>query len=314
MAKQKSQNKKNSFKEQLKLYLSSLSSRLNNYIYFNIPGVEDSVVITNGDYELLTIYSASSLSIHLLSFKNQEFIDKLKSILQIPSNIPYCIKSNFIRKAIKDSELEDYTVVFNDKKDLILQNTITNEILNVEVDRQKNDEDSTEEDSTEDTSSDDEENNTINNNEIEKDKLCGYCVSDVYALKVLEEECNVLKDYSEEYFKSLNKKYLIYDYTSIKTKPYLTNIYKTENITADMLDLKIPNMNECYVLFIDGQDIVSIKEFVKKTKGECKQYIWSENGTTIKNMAIYEDDELVVKSCRPFNEIIPISKQHVIKL
>lgn len=301
----------NNFIDKLKLYLSALSARLNNYIYFNVPGLENSIIISNGDYALLTIYSSSSLSLHLLSFKDSSLIDKIKSTLKIP-NIPYCIKSNFIRKAIKDFNLEDYDFIFGKNNELILKNTITNDILSVEV-KKKGD---SEEDSTSDDNADnmDDENNCLSNTEIEKDKLCGFCISDVYALKILEEEGKNLEKYNEEYFLNLNRKYLVNQYNPSNIKPYLTNIYKTEKITSDMLDLKIPDMNDCYVLFIDGQDIVSIKEFMKKTKGECKQYIWSDNGTTIKNMAIYEDEELIVKSCRPFNEIIPISKKHVIKL
>ena len=299
------------FDKQLKLILSSLSRRLNKYIYFNFAELESSIVITNADYELLTTYAPVSLSIHLVTFKDKEYYNKIKSFFRIP-DIPYVVRAEIIGKALVHNTTDELKIVVdtNDNMKIVLKE---NEEITFTSTSDENDEfdfdqnDSARNSILSEENDEYEEEYKIPETFSDKD-ICGTTITNTYAWKLLEELVFQLNDYSEEYF-TKDKKFILNNIKPDEVEWYTSNLFRPVIIPQEILYKKVDEISNCYLVCIDGQDVVSVKEFIKKVKGTCNQYIWSNNGETIRCMAIYEDDIMVVKSTRPFYEIIPLTKK-----
>ena len=299
------------FDKQLKLILSSLSRRLNKYIYFNFAELESSIVITNADYELLTTYAPVSLSIHLVTFKDKEYYNKIKSFFRIP-DIPYVVRAEIIGKALVHNTTDELKIVVdtNDNMKIVLKE---NEEITFTSTSDENDEfdfdqnDSVRNSILSEENDESEEEYKIPETFSDKD-ICGTTITNTYAWKLLEELVFQLNDYSEEYF-TKDKRFILNNIKPDEVEWYTSNLFRPVIIPQEILYKKVDEIANCYLVCIDGQDVVSVKEFIKKVKGTCNQYIWSNNGETIRCMAIYEDDIMVVKSTRPFYEIIPLTKK-----
>lgn len=301
------------FDKQLKLILSSLSRRLNKYIYFNFTELESSIVVTNADYELLTTYAPVSLSIHLITFKDKENYNKIKSFFRIP-DVPYVVRAEIIGKALVHNTTEELKVIVdtNDNMKIVLKE---NEEVTFTATSDEDDEFDSDQNDSVRSSFSSEENDELEDEEEYKipetfsgKDICGTTITNTYAWKLLEESVFQLNDYSEEYF-TKNKKFIINNIKPDEIDWYTSNLFRPVIIPQEILYKKVDEISNCYLVCIDGQDVVSVKEFMKKVKGTCNQYIWSNNGETIRCMAIYEDDIMVVKSTRPFYEIIPLTKK-----
>lgn len=299
----------NKFEEQLKILFSFNSGRLNKYLYFNIPGVPNTVVTSNGNYDLITSCSPVTLSLHLVQFKNIELYQKIKEYFKVPDDKPYVIRMELILKAfinhlandlVIQSDLNNTTKIATKDNDTIV---IAEEVItDDEVETNESEDMSIEEEIEEII-------DTISLDSFPNNDIFGAVVNHVYAWSILVEEVNNLNDYSEQYFNNNNIKYISHTLDIESVNWYMPLVYRPFKVDKDFFDYGTKEMDDCYIVCLDGQDALSTKGFIKKVDGVCTQYAWSHNNKTVKCMAIYEDSDVVIKSIRPFYEIIPIIKR-----
>lgn len=297
------------FEDQLKILFGFTSGRLNKYLYFNVPGVENSIVATNGNYDLITACSPVTLSLHLIEFKDIELYQKIKNYFKVPNDKPYVVRMELILKAFVNHLVNDLAIQSDMNNTTKIATKDNNTIvITEEVVAEEND--STEE--VEELSIEEEIEemlDTISLDSFPNNDIFGAVVNHVYAWSILVEEINKLKEYTENYFITNNLKYIKQELNCESIKWYSSLQYRPFKVDKDFFDYESKEMDDCYILCLDGQDAVSTKGFIKKVDGLCTQYAWSHNNKTVKCMAIYEDSTVVIKSIRPFYEIIPIIKR-----
>lgn len=296
------------FEEQLKILFGFTSGRLNKYLYFNIPHLENTVVSTNGNYELIASCSPVTLSIHLITFKDIELFNKIKEFFNVPDDKPYVVRMELVLKAFVDHLASDL-VVQNDINHTTKITTKDNDVTFV-IEEVEEGEDIPED--TEDVSIEEELEellDTITLDSFPNKDILGAVVNNIYSWCILTEEVYNLNDYCEDYFTSHGFKYIKQQLDYDTTEWYTPLQYRSFKVDKDFFEYADRELIDSYVLCLDGQDAVSIKGFIKKVDGICTQYAWSHNKKTIKCMAIYEDSSVVIKSIRPFYEIIPIIKK-----
>lgn len=297
------------FEDQLKILFGFTSGRLNKYLYFNIPGVENTIVTTNGNYDLITACSPVTLSLHLIQFKDINLYIKIKEYFKVPDNQPYVIRMELLLKAFVNHLCSDL-VIQNDSNFTTKIATKNNDTIIITEEVITEDGEVTED--LEELSVEEEIEemiDTINIDSFPNNDIFGAVVNHIYAWSILVEEVNNLNEYSEEYFKTNNIKYIAQELNCENIEWYSSLQYRPFKVDKDFFNYESKEMDDCYILCLDGQDAVSTKGFVKKVDGLCTQYAWSHNSKTVKCMAIYEDTDVVIKSIRPFYEVVPIIKR-----
>lgn len=302
------------FLKELRLYFSSLSARGAKYLFLNIGTIPNSFVITNGDYEMLTGYVPVLLSIHLIEFKDDEFYKTFLEFFNFTSDKPYILRISQVMKAFKDNGAHELDVVYDQMGNMKI---IINSRVLTGDDIPEGSMSSSEEDPNQEPV-DIEENPFHDNSKFEtitfkNADICGQVVDNYHALAVLED--TVLDMYRK-------KEYLIEDKTpyyelSIPTEieVFTSNYYRIKLDLAAFKDREgncvlIDEYRELNAILMDGLDVPSIKEFIKKRdEKELNLLLWCNKGGSIQHMAIYNDSKISVKSSRPFSEIFPISKQ-----
>lgn len=307
------------FQEQIKLLLGYTSNRLNKYIYFNFKGLDNTIVLTNGNYELIASCSPVTLSIHILQFKDIDLFIKIKEFFKVPDNIPYVIRTELLLKALVQNAIETLSV----KHDTNLTAKLCekdNENVTFEIEENDSEEDNEESESTStnnfySTNDDEEINDDIESVEEELEEILldsfpnkdifGAVVNDVYSWTILEHEVlKVIHEYTDEYFS--DTKSIIEEINLDTVTWYNGNHYRPVLITSEFFN---EDIDDAYLICLDGQDTISVKGFLKKVDGICKLYTWVKNNRTVKCMAVYEDNSVIIKSTRPFYEIIPLKKK-----
>lgn len=304
------------FQEQIKLLLGYSSGRINKYIYFNFKGLENSLVTCNGNYETIVSGFPVTLSIQVIEFKDIELFNSIKEFFKIPDNIPYVVRTELLLKALVSSSIDNLLVKSDNNFTTKLAN-VNNEnvVFSMEEEKDESEEDK-EEPQIEDNNSEEDEDSSVEEvlDEIILDSfpnndIFGAVVNDVYAWTLLENEVlHLAKEYTKEYFSNINHKSVPIELDKI-TWYSSSNQFRPIKLDSSFFNYPDIEFLDFYVVCIDGQDLVSTKGFLKKIEGECNLYIWSKNKKSIKCMAIYEDSSVVIKSIRPFYEIIPLIKK-----
>lgn len=314
-----------SFEKTLKLYFSSVSARNNKFAYFNLKNVPNTIVLTNGSYEILSSYIPVTLSIHLLIFKN-DFYKQIIEYFQIPENMPFVLRTELVMKALNNHTSEELNRVYDENTNLRLTYNNIAEILDKDdnsdgiYDGLEDDEENDDNTDTNQKHKTFDEDNMFNIGEsnfiietFESADICGQQVTNRYALKLLEEEALKIYERNDTYLTENNIPYLTTQITK-DVNWFNSNLFRPMQIPLE--DFKQHNtsvfsqeMLPCFLLIIDGMDLVSAKEYLKKQDKECVIYVWLDH-KTIKSMAVYEDDEVIIKSMRPFQEIIPLYKTY----
>ena len=299
------------FQEQIKLLLGYTSNRLNKYIYFNFKGLDNTLVVTNGNYELIASCSPVTLSIHVLQFKNIDLFNKIKEFFKVPNNIPYVVRTELLLKALVQSAIDQLSV----KQDINHTSKLCekdNEEAIFTIEENSTD---TEEDNEEEITTDEENDDISLEDELEEilldsfpnKDIFGAVVNDVYAWTILEHEVlKVINEYTTEFFTKDNTICNIDEINLDTITWYNGNHYRPIRIDSKFFN---GNIQDVYLVCLDGQDTISIKGFLKKVDGICKLYTWIKNNKTVKCMAVYEDNSVIIKSIRPFYEIIPLRKK-----
>ena len=305
------------FQEQVKLLLGYSSSRINKYIYFNFKGLENSLVTCNGNYETIVSGFPVTLSIQVIEFKDLELFKSIKEFFKVPDNVPYVVRTELLLKALVSSSIDSLIVKSDNNFTTKLAN-VSNEnvVFTIEEEKDNSDEEGQEESQVEDNNSDEDGDDSVEEilDEILLDSfpnndIFGAVVNDVYAWTLLENEVlHLAKEYTKEYFSNITHKCIPIELDEIS---WYGNNQQFRPIKLDSSFFNYPDIEflDFYVVCIDGQDLVSTKGFLKKIEGDCNLYIWSKNKKSIKCMAIYEDSSVVIKSIRPFYEIIPLVKK-----
>ena len=304
------------FQEQIKLLLGYTSNRINKYIYFNFKGLDNTLVVTNGNYELIASCSPVTLSIHILEFKDTELFAKIKEFFKVPNNIPYVVRTELLLKALVQNAIESLEVKqdVNHTSKLCEKNNEEVAFTIEEHDEEVSEEESDNTSSFVPFNSDDED---IEDDSVEEEleeilldsfpnkDVFGAIVNDVYSWSILENEVlKVIHDYTDDFFNTT--KTIIEEFTEETISWYNGNHYRPVTIDAKFFGNDI---DDVYLICLDGQDTISVKSFLKKVDGVCKLYTWIKNNKTVKCMAKYEDTSVVIRSIRPFYEIIPLKKK-----
>lgn len=295
------------FEEQLKILFGFTSGRLNKYLYFNIPKLENTIISTNGNYELIAANSPVTLSVHLLTFKDPELYNRIKSFFKVPDGVPYVVRMELILKALVNYLAEDLLIQSDSNHTSKISTKNTDIVFTVEESEEDTEEDIGE---TEFSVEDELEAllDIIDLDSFPNKDIFGAIVNNEYSWAILVEEVLTLNQYNEEYFKNNNIKYISNELKYDNVNWYSSLQYRPFKVGNDFFSYN-KEIDDCYVLCLDGQDAVSTKGFLKKVDGSCIQYAWSYNNKTVKCMAIYEDSNMVIKSIRPFYEIVPIIKK-----
>lgn len=297
------------FLKTLKLYFSSLTARGAKYLFLNVAGLKNSFVITNGDYELLTSYVPVTLSIHIIEFKNSLFYEQFLRFLNLETTQPYVIRMNMFLKVINKGNIEDMSTIYDEKH--YLKITTNDSVIEDDDDPDSEDyytDDIDDDDTTEDCPwVDTSKWVTVT---FDSAAICGQPVENVHALTVLENTIDKILTYPN-IKKTEERPYAVIEVTA--PVEYHTANYFRQKVslqefkTKEGLEYYPEKMHDLYVLLMDGFDVPSMKEFLKKTKKQVIELLlWANVGGTIQHMALYEDDEISIKSMRPFSEILPI--------
>lgn len=295
------------FQEQIKLLLGYTSNRLNKYIYFNFKGLDNTLVVTNGNYELIASCSPVTLSIHILQFKDSNLFNRIKEFFKVPNNVPYVVRTELLLKALVQSAIEQLSV----KQDINHTSKLCEKdneeiVFTVEENDDNKEEDDTDttDDELDDTSLEDELEEILLDSFPNKD-IFGAVVNDVYSWTILEHEVlKVIHELTDDFFTST--KTIIEEINIDNITWYNGNHYRPVVIDSKFFNSDI---DDVYFVCLDGQDTISVKGFLKKVDGICKLYTWIKNNKTVKCMAVYEDNSVIIKSIRPFYEIIPLKKK-----
>lgn len=327
------------FQKQCKLYFSSLSARGNKFIYVNLPDIKNSIVVTNGDYEMLASYCPTTFSIHLIEPKN-DFYEQLLSYLNIDRKYPYIFRTDTLMKAFKDVSLED-TVCQRDMEGNISIRSGESIVVPDKAEEISEDDGIEDEDNPEEVKPDKDSPDTLINlmgdskEDIKNDALlktmipvtfktseiCGTPVNNDFSLYLLLDEVVKLKRYSREYFDRENRGdkegYVVLNLDPLNKLEYrYSNKYSTALINFGQLRNKhgeILFATDSYLsiplLLGDGLDNPSVKEFTnsknyKTTDKSLDIYVWTDNACTLKSVSIYEDNISYIRSTRPFFETV----------
>ena len=300
------------FLKELKTYFSSLSARGAKYLFLNIGTIPKSFVITNGDYEILTGYVPIMLSIHLVEFKDSEFYTIFLEFFNFVSNKPYILRISQVMKAFKENGAHELNVVYDQMGNMKI--IVDSRILIDDTPSENEDEDEEVEQEIVDLEDNPFQDNTkFETITFKSIDICGQIVDNYHALAVLEDV--VIDMYRK-------KEYLIQDkiphyelsiptdITTFHSNYYRMKLdhtaFKDENGNCVLID----KYRDTYTIIMDGLDVPSIKEFIKKRDNkELNLLLWCNEGGSIQHMAIYNDTTISVKTARPFSEIFPIQIQ-----
>lgn len=301
------------FLKTLKLYFSSLTARGAKYLFLNVGNLENSIVITNGDYEMLTAYVPVSLTVHVVTFKDPEFYEELMKFLRFETKKPFVIRMNLFLKALKDADIDNMTVIYDD--DGHMKITAADQLIS--------DDDILDDDSDMDDEEDDEydpeENPFVDTSKwvtttFDSLDICGQPVENFHALSVLESTIVNMLGYEVSVPKA-DRPYteitIPRDFSYFNSNYFRIYIPLTEFRMPDGEPFYSEDMWDFHIILIDGFDVPSMREFVKKRDTDVSLLLWANSGGTIQHMAKYDDAEISIRSMRPFAESLPIRKSQI---
>lgn len=297
------------FQKQCRRYLSSLSARQCRYLYVNVPGLEDKLILSNASPDTLMTYSALPMvSVHCLSFKD-DFLVNFKSLFNLTDvSECYLIRTEYITKAFKDHPLESALIQIESGGDLHI--LAGGKKINIVF---HDEEDMEEEDETQDDKSlnelerllvDDGWDTEVKRAVFSSGEIAGVPLRDPHVLNelytlVMQMESDLsdiqsgsiqYKEYGLELFSGLDK--------------YHSNWYVTDRIPVK------EDITQRLVLK-DGIDVPSVKEYLTKkeskkdTPGEYRFYVYTnKTGKTVKCLSRHEDPDITIISTRPYLETV----------
>lgn len=303
------------FQKRCRLYFSSISSRACKYLYLNLPGRENALVLSNADPDsLLTLSSTFMTAIHYVLPKD-DFMSMFKQYFFTDGsdNDTYIIKTDFITKSFKDyrveSVLSHIDPVTKDLKILGGGSEIT-----VTTDKEDDeDEIETERDWNiageldallEDNGWDTEVKRAV----FKNTSTAGIPLSDPHVLNILD---SIVESTINDAEKAKTTDVIKFDHVSfINQMKVHANWYRSLSFCGN--DFKLSDsgpFKEQRLLLIDGLDVPSVTEFLKKRYvkdefvGDFKLYIYPCEDS-VKSLSCYDSDDVTIYSTRPFNSTL----------
>lgn len=272
------------FTKCIKRYLADISNRTMQDAYFNL--LPDTIVICNSSSnkagtafgDRLTNFAVGELSLHLIKFKNTEFLDIFKQVFKIPAYGVYAINAVKLVTLTNKTSIDKLHVFMNNNVLSVVPDDIFGEY---------------DEEPTLDCLTDE---------RILDRYAIGKSVTDFHVLDVLTTWCNYILTLNEEDHR--NKfPYVLSEcsYSKSCLANYVLKIDLTE--FGDVLKNYHETLN--YIMH-DGLSTPSRKSFVLNT-GKLYRYSWLE-ANSIFNMYIYDDDVVHVRTIRPNVRVMPIPK------
>lgn len=308
--------KLNPFQVRCKLLFSSLSARRCSYIYLNIPGYTDSIILSNADSAELSNYRPYTCAIHRIIPKDS-FLEELRAFLKIDTETPYIFRAEFLLRAFTTTAFEDITLLHKDGLVSILDNS-TNAVLIVKTRGKKDDEEPEKdgaaepEEGLEDTETDDGavvDTEIFSIQPLSYPEICGVVFNVPYAmdclLDILDTAARMFREIKEGTRQAITKQY-----TAFPERDFIHSIW----FKSDPL----PDTGQT-LLFMDGYDNPSVVEFFPKVcskknglEGSYFRYVYHVTDTYMQSMATFEDETLFIHSFRPFaNHLILKPREHV---
>lgn len=305
------------FQKQCRMLFSSLSMRGCTYLYVNLPGRENELVITNGAPDLLLTYSSLAMvAVHHIKPKD-DFIKQFKKLFLSSANPTDCylIKTEYITRAFKDHRVE--TVLCQvDPATGDLKIAGGGQLVSINA-TDASDVDDDDDDSSEDWSFKDELERLLEDDgwdaEVKRAvfgnrDVAGLRFADPFVLGILEGILEKMENHHDTCVKYAGNGVLSFDEASVENPTRVhSNWYRS--ITYDGRDLNIDTDAEYLKqrhLFIDGLDLPSTKEFIKKKYkkgvfvGTFRMYIFHVGGNSVQQLAYYDADDVTILSTRPF--------------
>lgn len=310
------------FQKQCRSYFSSLSARGCKYVYLNIPGHENELVVTNADPDLFITYtSLAMISIHCIQ-PHDDFLVMFRDLFNLNqiSNHSYIIKTEFITKAFKDFRIESVLAQI----DPITKNLYIlggGKQLTISIERDDDDDDYSSEpsqstmtiDELDKVMQDDGWDCEIKRSLFTATNIAGTLLKDPFVINelavVLDQMAIDYKNCTEMPEGHYAQKF---DQTLLtKQEKFHSNWYRSQEFSGDQFGLpeerKYQNQK---LLLVDGLDLPSVREFIQKKYvkeqfvGDFSLYIYKSNGDTVKCLACYHAPEVSITSTRPYMETV----------
>lgn len=330
-----------SFHKECKEILSSISGRTCRYMYLNIPGFEDYLILTNGDLDIISSYRPYTLAVHMVK-PSSEFIEFLFKLIDNPKNDIYLYRTDFILKGLQ--EADEFNIKYNHLSDgtMTVTNLLTNELVIVKpvTEEEHAVKDESLEDDT-DTSTDEytfdnvsEENsgkvtidkrlakvksNSFTIDQLRLKEIAGSIIKHPYIKdQLLDIVENLYKDFSD--IRSNTISHITFDYDPITpinivhNTWYESNRFKAVDFTPSISNNLIDDNHEQVLVLIKGLDAPSTNEYIAKKISSTKSKQSNNNTTDICSLQqhIYTRNGLNVKHISHFyseNDIEIISSR-----
>lgn len=290
--------KLNPFQVQCKLLFSSLSARRCTYIYLNIPGYTDSIILSNADSADLSNYRPYTCAIHRIVPKDS-FLEELRAFLKIDTETPYIFRSEFLLRSFTTTIFENITFLHKDGLVSIFDSS-TNAVLIVKP-RGKSDDDAEEpEEGLDDVETDDGavvDTEIFSIQSLSCPEVCGAIFNVPYAtdclLDILDTSAKIFQEIREGTQEAISKQY-----TAFPERDFIHSIWFKSDPLPD---------TEQTLLFMDGYDNPSMVEFFPKVCSKKKgldgtyfRYVYHVTDMHMQSMATFENEVLFIHSFRPF--------------
>lgn len=313
------------FQKQCQTYFSSVSARACKYLYLNLPGYEDCLVISNADPDMLMTYtSLPMVSIHCIKPKD-DFLKTFKELFSLEAIQDQCylIRTEFITKAFKDSRIETVLTQIDPlTKNLYILGG--GQEITIQFNNEDDDDDEPGEDDTGKSLSeletlmvDDGWDSEIKRAMFTASNIAGLPFKDPF---IINELCSALEDLLDDIKKveSQSLKTISFDQIFLlENEKYYSNWYLSPMFNG--IDLKTDVSKAEYkpqrLLLVDGLDMPCAREFLKKQVlkdefiGTFRFYIYNATGDTVKCLACYDAPDVTIFSTRPYLETVMVSKK-----
>lgn len=329
-----------SFAKKAKLLLSSLSARGCQFIYLNIPGYPDKMILSNANPDFLMTKSLHSLiSIHAVEFKDS-WLQTFRELFipeYSPANI-YIFRCNMILKALKNLDAE-ITARLTRNGNIILKagnEVVMEKIRNDVIEDLMEEMDGTENCEIDDTSTEDMpvENNSENspadkeNSDKKSENIIDYTRMDnhisgriidfPYIGFILKQGMKIMAEFSGEQGAEYQQGHLcVSEEDILRAENIHANWYRTLKYKPEMFTTESPGtFMDISFLLMDGIDVPSIREFLKKQFSRKKNtdnayyefHIFASGIRAVRTMSVYGCDSFIVRTMRPFFEEMLVEK------
>lgn len=314
-------NSISNFQKECNRFFSRLTGRLGKYIYLNLPGYKECVVVSNADFEELMTYRSAMNSIHLIRPKTT-FATQLKTFLKLDPSFSYVVRSNAITKCcntyaienaevIRDGATGDFKILGADQVFVLANDSVDVDMYTEESSDIKKISASTLAD-TGDISDlfdtwDYDGLQTFSDDEI---AIAGRKITEFKVIDSLLAALDIITQHTANNFENCCIHTSV-DYAHIDTKTRVSSVwFRTPLLDLNTLCNSTEKYREMCICVYDGLDCPFTKEFTKTAVGQFSMtlHVYSEYPKVVQTMTVYEDDSCTIISARPYADSVVIRK------